>query len=233
MSIPISQFITPPPPPLGSHTLALYVCVPISALQISSPVAFRVFKEQTPLLLKGCLLISLWSIRDSIRKLHVRTKGKAAAALVDTAVSTGQKAVQLSCERRPTHVLGIHGRDKARCGQQLSGQVLRWKRNISGGKSKGKNWSNFQPSIPPTLNTLRSSWEAVGWWVRALLVSVDTTPWLWGNLCAFGRVRRKDTSLWKALRHRKLWVLSKKQLEKAPIPSGDQKNLPLHGPNSC
>ena len=45
MSIPIAQFITPPPPPrhfprLGVHTFVLYICVSISALQTSSSVPF-------------------------------------------------------------------------------------------------------------------------------------------------------------------------------------------------
>ena len=45
MSIPISQFITPPPPtpplfPLGVHTFVLYICVSISALQTGSSVPF-------------------------------------------------------------------------------------------------------------------------------------------------------------------------------------------------
>ena len=45
MSIPISQFITPPPlppslSPLGVHTFLLYICVSISALQTSSSVPF-------------------------------------------------------------------------------------------------------------------------------------------------------------------------------------------------
>ena len=47
MSIPISQFIPPPPPttplplsPLGVHTFFLYICVSISALQTSSSVPF-------------------------------------------------------------------------------------------------------------------------------------------------------------------------------------------------
>ena len=37
---PISQFIPPPPFPLGSHMFVLYVCVSISALQIRSLVPF-------------------------------------------------------------------------------------------------------------------------------------------------------------------------------------------------
>ena len=41
MSIPISQFIPPPPlSPLGVHTFVLYVCVSISALQTDSSVLF-------------------------------------------------------------------------------------------------------------------------------------------------------------------------------------------------
>ena len=46
MSIPISQFITPPPhtppplPQLGVHTFVLYICVSISALQTGSSVPF-------------------------------------------------------------------------------------------------------------------------------------------------------------------------------------------------
>ena len=41
MSIPISQFIPPPPlSPLGVHTFVLYVCVSFSALQIGSSVPF-------------------------------------------------------------------------------------------------------------------------------------------------------------------------------------------------
>ena len=46
MLIPISQFITLPPPlplplsPLGVHMFVLYICVSISALQTSSPVPF-------------------------------------------------------------------------------------------------------------------------------------------------------------------------------------------------
>ena len=44
MSIPISQFIPPPPPlplsPLGVHTFVLYICVSISALQRGSSVPF-------------------------------------------------------------------------------------------------------------------------------------------------------------------------------------------------
>ena len=45
MSIPISQYIPPPPLPpplsaLGDHTVVLYVCVSISALQTCSPVPF-------------------------------------------------------------------------------------------------------------------------------------------------------------------------------------------------
>ena len=45
MSIPISQFIPPPPllpplSPLGVHTFVLYICVSISALQIGSSVPF-------------------------------------------------------------------------------------------------------------------------------------------------------------------------------------------------
>ena len=38
VSIPISQFIPPPPPlsPLGVHTIVLYICVSISALQTGS-----------------------------------------------------------------------------------------------------------------------------------------------------------------------------------------------------
>ena len=48
MSIPISQFITPQPPPLplfplGVHTFVLYICVSISALQTSSSVPFSRF----------------------------------------------------------------------------------------------------------------------------------------------------------------------------------------------
>ena len=46
MSIPIAQFITPPPPPrrcfppLGVHTFVLYICVSISALHTGSSVPF-------------------------------------------------------------------------------------------------------------------------------------------------------------------------------------------------
>ena len=45
MSIPIPQFITPPPPapllsPLGVHTFVLYICVSISALQTGPSVPF-------------------------------------------------------------------------------------------------------------------------------------------------------------------------------------------------
>ena len=46
MSIPISQFITPPPPPspplspLGIHMFVLYICVSISAMQTGSSVPF-------------------------------------------------------------------------------------------------------------------------------------------------------------------------------------------------
>ena len=45
MSIPISQFITPQPPPPatfppGVHTFVLYICVSISALQTGSSVPF-------------------------------------------------------------------------------------------------------------------------------------------------------------------------------------------------
>ena len=44
MSIPIFQFIPPPPPlatsPLGVHTFVLYICVSTSALQTSSSVPF-------------------------------------------------------------------------------------------------------------------------------------------------------------------------------------------------
>ena len=43
MSIPISQFLPPPPPPLsplGVHTFVLYICVSISVLQTSSYVPF-------------------------------------------------------------------------------------------------------------------------------------------------------------------------------------------------
>ena len=44
MTIPISQFIPPPPlpplSPLGVHTFVLYICVSISALQTSSSVPF-------------------------------------------------------------------------------------------------------------------------------------------------------------------------------------------------
>ena len=48
ISIPISQFITPPPPPhpptllppLGVHTFVLYICVSIYALQTGSSVPF-------------------------------------------------------------------------------------------------------------------------------------------------------------------------------------------------
>ena len=44
MSIPISQFITLPPPPplspLGVHTFVLYICVSISALRTGSSVPF-------------------------------------------------------------------------------------------------------------------------------------------------------------------------------------------------
>ena len=45
MSIPIAQFITPPPPhpplsPLGVHMFVLYICVSISALQTGSSVPF-------------------------------------------------------------------------------------------------------------------------------------------------------------------------------------------------
>ena len=48
MSIPISQFIPPPPTPLplsshGVHTFVLYICVSISALQTGSPVSFFQF----------------------------------------------------------------------------------------------------------------------------------------------------------------------------------------------
>ena len=44
ISIPISQFIPPPPhlplPPLGVHTFVFYICVSISALQTGSSVPF-------------------------------------------------------------------------------------------------------------------------------------------------------------------------------------------------
>ena len=42
MSIPISQFITPPPPrsPLGAYMFVLHACVSISALQTGSSVPF-------------------------------------------------------------------------------------------------------------------------------------------------------------------------------------------------
>ena len=40
MSIPISQFIPRPPFPLGIHTFVLYVCVSISAFQVSSCIPF-------------------------------------------------------------------------------------------------------------------------------------------------------------------------------------------------
>lgn len=144
--------------------------------------------------------------------------------------------VQVLWGRRPTCALGIQRRDMAPCGQQSSGQVLRWRRDISSGKSQGKNWSNSQPSIPPTLTTLRSLWAASGLVGRCYGVSVDATLWLWGNLYATQglevHVKRK-ISLWKALRRRKLWVLPKKPPEKASIPSGHQQYLPLHRPCTC
>ena len=40
MSIPIFQFLPPPPSPLGIHRFLFYICVSISALQISSSVSF-------------------------------------------------------------------------------------------------------------------------------------------------------------------------------------------------
>ena len=45
MSLPVSQFITPPPTPLplsplGVHMFVLYICVSISALQTGSSVPF-------------------------------------------------------------------------------------------------------------------------------------------------------------------------------------------------
>ena len=41
MSVPISQFIPPPPlSPLGVHTFVLYICVSTSALQTGSSVLF-------------------------------------------------------------------------------------------------------------------------------------------------------------------------------------------------
>ena len=45
MSIPISQFIPPPPPafPPGVHTFGLYICVSISALQTGSSVPYSRF----------------------------------------------------------------------------------------------------------------------------------------------------------------------------------------------
>ena len=44
MSIPIAQFIPPPPlSPPGVHTFVLYICVSISALQTGSSVPVNVF----------------------------------------------------------------------------------------------------------------------------------------------------------------------------------------------
>ena len=45
MSIPISQFI-PPHFPLGIRTFVLYICVSISALQISSSVSYAIRNEK-------------------------------------------------------------------------------------------------------------------------------------------------------------------------------------------
>ena len=39
MSVPISQFIPPPPSPLRNHKFVFYICDSISALQISSSIA--------------------------------------------------------------------------------------------------------------------------------------------------------------------------------------------------
>ena len=81
MSIPISQFITPQPPPtlplslLGVHIFVLYICVSISALQTSSSVPFSRFHIYA-LIYDICfslsdLLHSVWQSLDASTSLQM------------------------------------------------------------------------------------------------------------------------------------------------------------------
>ena len=81
MSIPISQFITPPPlppplSPLGVHTFVLYICVSISALQTSSSVYHFPRFHVSALIYNICfslsdLLHSIWQSLDPSTSLQM------------------------------------------------------------------------------------------------------------------------------------------------------------------
>ena len=80
MSIPISQFITPPPPPPatfapGVHTFVLYICVSISVLQTGSSVPFSRFHIYA-IIYDICfslsdLLHSVWQSLDASTSLQM------------------------------------------------------------------------------------------------------------------------------------------------------------------
>ena len=48
MSVPISQFISPPSSPIGVHMFVLYVCVSISVLQ--KKIIYIISLDSTPIL---------------------------------------------------------------------------------------------------------------------------------------------------------------------------------------
>lgn len=87
--------------------------------------------------------------------------------------------VQALWGRRPTCALGIQRRDMAPCGQQSSGQVLRWRRDISSGKSQGKNCPILSPPSLPLWPPYVPYEQQVGWWVGATVL-------VWTQPCDFG-----------------------------------------------
>ena len=78
MSIPVSQFITPPPPPplsrLGVHTFVLYICVSISACKLVHLYHFSSFHIYA--LIYDIYIFSLSDLLHSVwvsRSIHVST----------------------------------------------------------------------------------------------------------------------------------------------------------------
>ena len=70
MSIPISQFIPPPPPPLtprGVHTFVLYICVSISAQSYFLTATKTKHDQGLALTLKGSQNLQDWFSRNRER----------------------------------------------------------------------------------------------------------------------------------------------------------------------
>lgn len=92
-----------------------------------------------------------------------------------------------------------------------------------------ESWSHSQPSITSPLNALSASWEAEGGRVGAIVVHVGATLWPWVNLVQLRASRwvseGSTSSLWKAHRCWKPYVLTQKAAWKVSHPIGGASEL--------